>query len=140
MFDRDLDTPRRRAPRISWIPWGYQRLVVNPSLSALGWIAASALLHASLRSHNLALGMVSLVCFALPIALVQYHCLDCGATGWLREARGHACRRVFERQSDGQDWNWIPRPWLQLVLWAHLLLGGLILFELLRGDSLHRPD
>ncbi len=98
-FDPDLDLQPRR-PEASTDPIdSYQRLVANPFLALLGWLVAFALLREALRHPNLPLFLTSLVVFIASVFLLQFHCLDCGATRWLPRYQRHACPAVVARQA-----------------------------------------
>ncbi len=60
--------------------------------------------------------------------LLQYHCLDCGATGRLFRWKWHACPSVRARQQTGRPRRFRgPNPVLQTVLWVYILMGLAIL-------------
>jgi hypothetical protein len=122
LFDADLDTPRR-SPRP--IPVDSvadcQRLIVNPFLAVLGWLAAAVLIRYSLRSHNVALHLTALLWLFLPFLLIQFHCLDCRTTDWYVRAARHTCAGVFARWARGDHLSRWPRGRTQLVLWAYVL-------------------
>jgi hypothetical protein len=129
LFDADLDTPRRspRAIPVDSVA-GCQRLIVNPFLTILGWLAAVALLRYSLRSHNLALHLTALFGLFVPLLLIQFHCLDCRATGWYVRAGRHACAGVLARWARGGQRSHWPRGRTQLVLWAYVLAAISLLY------------
>jgi hypothetical protein len=125
LFDSELDTPRRR-PRA--LPAGSvascQRLIVNPFLAILGWMAAAVLIRYSLRSQNLALHLTALLWLFIPFLLIQFHCLDCRATDWYLRAGRHVCGGVFTRwaRGGGEQTRW-PGLRTQLLLWLYGLAG-----------------
>jgi hypothetical protein len=115
----------------------YQRLVANPLLAVAMAVLAVLLLRLSLRWDNLYLflGSIGLLVGCLP--LIQFHCLDCGATGWLLSRRRHRCLSAVARWRSGQMDRWRPPAMTtQLAIWMHILaaLGalGLILLVLSR--------
>ncbi len=118
VFDPDLDPQPRRPARgqsASILP--FQRLVANPFLAVLLFVIVVALWHGAFVRHapwlfQLGLGL-SLVAFFL----VQYHCLDCGATGWLIRYRRHACPAVVARWQRGERRRF-RGPGVRLQLWA----------------------
>jgi hypothetical protein len=73
---------------------------------------------------------------ALECLLVQYHCRDCGATGFLVRYRRHTCPAVLAR------WHHRERPRFrgpgvraQLVAWLILLLSVAILVLTVRAAA-----
>ena len=128
-FDRELDLQPRRPRTAPLEPIGdCQRLVANPLLGVLFWIVAFMMLRASLRRHDLTLFVWALLFVLVGIAFMQYHCLDCGKTGWLLRFRIHACPAVIARRES----QWMRRfrgPGLkvQLVVWFILMMAALVL-------------
>jgi hypothetical protein len=119
------------------LPQEYQRLVANPFLALVGLIAWVAAFRWALNRRSL--GAVGPVVFGLVavFALLQYHCLDCGATGSLFRWKSHACDRVRARQEADQVRRFRgPNPVLQTVLWGYLLAGvailGIVLYQAVR--------
>ena len=56
--------------------------------------------------------------FALALLLIQFHCLDCGATGWLFRYQQHACPRVVARWQNQVVRRFHgPRLRIQLIAW-----------------------
>jgi hypothetical protein len=110
------------------LPQEYQRLVANPFLALLGLIVWFAALRQALAIRNLPLTGLALFGLVGVGYLLQYHCLDCGATGLLFRWREHACERVRARQRTGQVRRLRgPNPVFQTVLWGYLLTGMAIL-------------
>ena len=73
---------------------------------------------------------------ALDFFLVQYHCRDCGATGWLLRYRKHVCPAVVARWHQRE----LPRfrgPGVraQLVGWLILSLSATILVLVVRSGA-----
>ncbi len=129
VHDHDLDFPmaRPRDPEIRGNLIGYQRLVANPFLAILGILAWYALFRHVVQSRRLDLFFPALGSLGLIYFLFQYHCLDCGATGWLARWRNHACTRAMQRKLSGAP----PRyrtltPVAQTMLWFYLLIVGSI--------------
>lgn len=121
-FSSSLPPRRRLPPPI--IPQEYQRLVANPFLAVLYLIASMAAIRFVVLVKNLFLFLAVVASLGLSFLLFQYHCLDCGRTGWLFRWRRHACERVVERQSTGRVRRFRgPTPILQTILWVYLLLG-----------------
>lgn len=132
LFDAELDAPRQRPRAIPVEPAAAcQRLVVNPFLAVLGWLAAAGLIRHSLQSHNLALHLSALIWLFVPYLLIQYHCLDCHATGWYVRSRRHLCPPVLDRLARGGKASHWPRARTQLVLWLYFVFV-LGLFYILR--------
>jgi hypothetical protein len=130
LFDSELDPPRRPPPALRVESIGpYQRLIVNPFLAVLGWLMAAALIRYSTRSRNLPLYLGALLWLFVPFLLIQFHCLDCGATGWYLRARRHACGAVVARWQRG-EWRRFRGPGAkaQLVIWLYVLLAAAILY------------
>jgi hypothetical protein len=130
-YDRDLDPPR---PRLSWahrpppIPQQYQRLVANPFLGLFGLIAWFSTMRYALLARSLPLVWLMTVGLAGVVLLLQYHCLDCGATGLLFHWKSHACERVRERQQAGLVRTIRgPNPVYQTFLWAFVLMVAAML-------------
>jgi hypothetical protein len=130
LFDPDLDPPRRAPPfRLFDSMSSYQRLIVNPFLAVLGWLAAFALIRFSIRIDNLPLFGTAVLGLFIPFYLIQFHCLDCGETGWYRHARSHACAAVVVRRDRGERERFRgPGIKTQLMIWLYVLLAGLILY------------
>ena len=102
-YDRDFDRRPQRPPGLSDFeePFeAHQRLIANPFLAILSWVAAIALIRTSLRHHSLALFLVAGGLFIVAFFLLQFHCLDCGKTGWLLRSRMHACPPLRFRSQD----------------------------------------
>jgi hypothetical protein len=130
--DPELDAPRGSPPVSSSparAPEDYQRLVANPFLALLGLVLWCLALRQVLQEKSLVLFLPILLSVGGVVFLLQYHCLDCGATGLLFRWRRHACERVRERRLDGRPLRFRgPRPWTQLVLWIYALLAAAVLF------------
>jgi hypothetical protein len=129
IFDHDLDAePRRRNPNPDHPPYDYQRLVANPFLTVLAWIVFLALLRVVVPRQDAAGLVADIVVFALTLLLIQFHCLDCGATGWLVRYHHHACPKVITRWQ-----NRIVRRFhgpglrLQLIAWFIFMMAALVL-------------
>ena len=128
-FDPDLDLQSRRPRREPIEPIeDRQRLIANPLLGVLFWIVAFMMLRESVRRHELTLSAWGLLFVLVGIVFMQFHCLDCGKTGWLLRYRSHACPAVIARRES----KWV-RPFrlpglkVQLVVWFILMLAALVL-------------
>jgi len=132
-FDRDVDAQAGRPSRvpIELLP-EYQRIVVNPLLGVLAWLAMIALLNAGVRSRSLTLFLIGLSLLFLGLLFQQFHCLDCGATGWLFRYRSHACPKIVARYQDREVRRFrLPNVTTQITIWIYLLAGVLLLLVLL---------
>jgi hypothetical protein len=125
--DPELDPPPRRPTtpgpaRPPFSPQEYQRLVANPFLAVLGLIVWVVAMRQALALRNLAVVLLTLLGLVALGYLLQYHCLDCGATGLLSRWKSHACERVRARQQFDQVRRFRgPNPVFQTVLWGYLL-------------------
>ena len=137
IFDRDFDAqPRRRIPTPEDPPYEYQRLVVNPLLTVLAWNAFLALLRTVVPRPDTAGLVVDIVVFALALLLIQFHCLDCGATGWLFRYQQHACPRVVARWQNQVVRRFHgPRLRIQLIAWFIVTAAAFVLFAIALGSS-----
>ena len=110
----------------------YRRLVANPMLAVLAALLALLLIGAAGRRGEfigLVLGAAGLF---LSLFFIQFHCLDCGATGWARHQHRHACPHAVARWHSGRrGWLVLPSLGFQLALWAILLLIAGTLFLIL---------
>jgi hypothetical protein len=128
-FDRELDLQPRRPPPQPIEPIeDCQRLLANPLLGVLFWIGALMMLRESVRRHDLTLFVWALLFVLVGMVFIQFHCLDCGKTGWLLRSRSHACPAVIARRES----KWVRRfrlPGLkvQLVVWLILMMAALVL-------------
>jgi hypothetical protein len=123
-FDPDLDVPHRRPSQLSSESIECQRrLIVNPFLAVLGWVIVLAILRLALQIRNSLLFLTGLGLSLAPLFLFQYHCLDCGATGWVQSAWRHCCPAVTARAQSGI----VRRPprlsvTNQMIAWIYLLV------------------
>ena len=108
-FDADLDRAPR-PPEVLYEPIDeYQRLVANPFLTLFGWLAAVGMVREAVLRRNWSLFLTSILVFLLSIFVLQFHCLDCGSTGWLRRVsapRVPRRRRASRRRSQAA----VPPP------------------------------
>jgi hypothetical protein len=129
VYDHDLDSqpsgPVR--PRDESIA-PYQRLVVNPLLAVLAVVITVAIERWALENRYLGMFELGFGLLALEFFLVQYHCRDCGATGFLLRFRRHACPAVVARSHRGERPRFRgPGVRLQLVVWAIVLASASVL-------------
>ena len=105
-----------------------QRLVANPFLGLMLLICAYQSFRESLGRKSLALFSVGFCLSVVAILVVQYHCLDCGKTGWFWRASRHACAAVIARRQSRRERRFRgPGLKLQLAGWFVLLFGVLVL-------------
>lgn len=106
--------------------WAYQRLVVNPFLAFLALIGWVALTHFGYRERLLLAFLLAQVFPVMAYFAVQYHCLDCAATGRLSRWRGHACESVVARRLAGRPRRFRgPNPRSQMLLWIYGLMAAI---------------
>jgi len=124
--DPDFDPSHRteRGPTTETVCF-YQHLVVNPFLSLAALLlpgsAARWLNQVGIKTPAI---WVLVVAAVFAIALIQYHCLDCGATGSYLRWTHHLCFRVRERWSEGTPRRFgFPSPTRQLCFWIVLCLA-----------------
>jgi hypothetical protein len=127
IFDRDLDNqPRRRIPTPGDAPYEYQRLVVNPFLTVLVWIIFLSLLRVIGPAPDAV--TAGILVFPVTLFLIQFHCLDCGATGWLACHQRHACPKVVDRWQRRVVRRFHgPGIRLQLISWFIFIMAALVL-------------
>jgi hypothetical protein len=102
VFDPDLDLPRQQPRSLTEQEIGQaQRLIINPMLGMLGWLLGVMTINYALRWHEPGLCWIALLMFMISICLIQFHCLDCGITGWFVTGRRHACPPVVRRAQEG---------------------------------------
>ncbi len=129
---------RGRTPfRVVHMPQEYQRLVTNPFLGVTGLVVWGAVARLVLISRNVQGAVALALCFPLLAFLLQYHCLDCGHTGWLFRWRRHACDAVLTRQATGQVRRRRgPTPTHQAVIWFYVLVIVAIIAAAVGGLSM----
>lgn len=131
--DRVLPPSRQAEWAAEGLPQRYQRLVSNPFLvmsAAAFWLGA--IRAAFDAGHFIALVLVFST-IGLWRDLGQYHCLDCGATGWLGDWRKHCCDRVSLRFQAGRPRRFRgPGLSKQTVAWVASTL--LVIVLVLRWD------
>jgi hypothetical protein len=122
LFDPDLDLPRLPTPAVSQQDVSRaQRVVVNPMLAILGGVVGFVLIQFALRRGAQGLFWLSLLVFIISIHAIQFHCLDCGTTGWIGAARDHACPDVLRRCLDRRRAGLRLGVRAQIRLWAWFL-------------------
>lgn len=114
------------------IPEHAQRLLANPFLALLGLVFWFGLVRYTIATGFAGpltpmLLLLLIVSLGLLPFLLQYHCLDCGATRNLSGWRRHSCTKVFERRLSGRRRAFRgPNPPLQVVLWLVFVLAMLL--------------
>jgi hypothetical protein len=105
-------------------------MLANPLLSVAACVGAVVLIRIALQHRALPLFLLGVALLFGAGLLVQFHCLDCGATGWLLSARRHACSPLLARWREGRLRRWqLPGLKVQMLVWLHLLASvtGLLL-------------
>ncbi|WP_406695749.1 hypothetical protein V5E97_32585 [Singulisphaera sp. Ch08] len=122
--DPDLDRPPARVS-ILLEPYfeEYQRLISNPFLALaalIPWFVATRMAFLAKHVPSILILLASLVGIAY---LLQFHCLDCGATGCLFGWKHHACDRALARQFARRRRRLRgPNPATQTVLWGLIVM------------------
>jgi hypothetical protein len=152
-YDRELDghpressqgsreQPLMQSPRESFET--YQRFIANPLLAVLAVVLAFLLVRTGVQTRHLTWFLTGIGLLTLVVPLLQFHCLDCGATGWLLRHRRHACPAVVARWERRQLPRFVgPRVKAQLLAWLYLLVAAFLLFMIQRAarrSALHGP-
>lgn len=98
-------------------------LIANPFPTFLGWIIAGSALKAGLVKRNLMLSISALIGLLVASVFIQYHCLDCGRTGWIFRARRHVCPLGAARGSMGGTRRWAgPALSTQIKIWLAIAI------------------
>jgi hypothetical protein len=125
IHDPDLDPPRglrTGLPRTPPFPQEFQRLIANPFLALFWLVLLFTILRQALSVKSLPLVAITILGLVVAGYLLQFHCLDCGATGRLFKWKEHACPSVVARQQAGRVRRFRgPNPYLQTILWGYLL-------------------
>jgi hypothetical protein len=132
IFDADMDSGLRPPVEPRWSIAECQRLIANPALALLVCLAAYLAIRHGLIVRHLGLFVLGLILFVVPLPLGQYHCLDCGATGWALRAARHACPAVVARlHHPDARWFRIPRLRTQFKLWLVAVVLALVTWAIL---------
>jgi hypothetical protein len=115
---------------------GHQRVLVNPIVSILCVLAGVALIQFALRTRFLVLFAAGLLVMALGFFLIQYHCLDCGGSGWYQYASRHACEPVLARWREKVETHTLLRARTQLSIWIYVLVFGILIYLVARFSRL----
>ncbi len=106
--------------------------MVNPFLVVMDWLVAFAIIRAAFVRLNFRLFQVGTILLLLGFLLLQYHCLDCGATGWVLLHRRHACPADVVRWRNRRPRRWrVPSVGTQIVVWCYLIAMALLLWLIL---------
>jgi hypothetical protein len=127
-YDRELDTAPRPSSELSGeAVEAYQRLLANPFLSVLNLGIVFALLRAAVQYQSLVLFVIGMVLLPAAIFLLQFHCLDCGATGWLLGHRRHVCPSVMVRCQERRRRRFRgPGLKAQIMAWFYVLAAAFV--------------
>jgi hypothetical protein len=134
-YDRELDLLPQPAPRFSSESLeDNRRVIVNPFLAIMSCGLAVALVRAGVQRRSLLLFLCGIGLLPLAILLIQFHCLDCGATGWLLRSWAHACPAVVTRRQS-QRVSPFRRPGLglQLFAWFIVIMAAFIFGMVMLG-------
>jgi hypothetical protein len=128
--DPEFDLPQLQRPASSR---GFtKRLVVNPFLVVIDWLIAFAILRASIEQHSFILCQIGTMVLFFGFLLLQYHCLDCGRTGWLLRHRRHACPDgVVSWQGRRRDRLSVPGIRTQVGIWCVVIATVVFLWLIL---------
>jgi hypothetical protein len=128
LYDADLDTPRPPVVVLRDEVEHYQQVVINPLLTVLSWLVMYTLSRPPFSRWLVIPPEVAfMVCF-LSLALLQFHCLDCGRTGWLMGRQRHACGGLLARRKSGTPGWQVFAPEVQARICLGLLAMAAILF------------
>lgn len=102
---------------------GQPRLIANPFPAFLGWVIAGSALKAGLATRNLTLFISALIGLSVSFLFIQYHCLDCGQTGWFLRASRHVCPLRVASVSMGGEGRWSgPALSTQIKIWLAIAI------------------
>lgn len=136
LFDPHLDTSHElsssRLPALPIEAIGeHQRLVVNPLVAILCSLAGVALIQHALRTRNVVLFCTAVGVLFLSLLLIQFHCRDCGATGWYLHASHHACAAIVARWRQNLSARSGLRARTQLLIWTYVMVFSLLGYAVL---------
>jgi hypothetical protein len=131
LFDPELDTSHElSASRLPALPieviGEHQRLVVNPLVAILCGLGGVVLIQHALRTRNVLLFGTAVGVLFLSFLLIQFHCRDCGATGWYLHAGRHACAAVVARWRQNASARSGLRSRTQLLIWVYVMVLSLL--------------
>ena len=128
--DPEFDRTIANIPAPSkWTVRYYQRLVINPFLAVVILLCGFGIvLSLKNRLPKSSSPWWGLSLFVMSYFCVQFHCLDCGASGMFARRNRHACRGVRERWlARRMVPTYYPGPVLQLKIWGLTILGVVML-------------
>lgn len=126
LLDTSLEQTRsRQAVPIEFVGQ-YQRLVVNPLVAFLCGLSAAILIRHALHTRNVLLFCAGLGVLFLSFLLIQFHCRDCGTTGWYLHASRHACAAVVARWRQNTLLRYGLTARRQLHIWSYILVFGIL--------------
>lgn len=105
----------------------HQRLIVNPLVAILCSLAGVALIQHALRTRNAFLFCSAVGVLFLSLLLIQFHCRDCGATGWYLHAGKHVCAAVATRWRQNLSASGLTAR-TQLLIWSYIMVFGLLMY------------
>ena len=109
-------------------PLAQQRVVVNPFLAVVGLVGLIRLAVGLLASSIPGLAGLLLIPLVVVPFLIQFHCLDCGATGSYPRLRRHDCPQSRGRVLAGRPSRFpFPKAQVQVILWAWALGAAAVL-------------
>jgi hypothetical protein len=129
-YDGEVDVAPRGGSVYTEPIEDYRRLVANPLLTVAGCVLGVVLIRYGLAHRVLAPFLAGLAMIPGAFFFSQFHCLDCGATGWLLGAGRHICPPLVVRWREGRAGRWrFPRLKAQMILWLYFLASvtGLLL-------------
>lgn len=104
----------------------YQRLVANPFLGILALVGSFVAIRTACATGRFDLIVVATATIVFARWFLQFHCLDCGATGRLSRWREHACPAVVFRLATRRPRRFRgPTPPTQTALWLVTLILGI---------------
>jgi hypothetical protein len=127
LFDHDQDLAPAPRPTIAVEELtDHHRLVVNPMLAILDVVGSMALIGHAIQTRNAALFLAAVGLLLLVFLLFQFHCLDCGATGWYIHANRHACEAVLGRCTQGAARSARLSARTQRLIWVYIVVAGVL--------------
>jgi hypothetical protein len=88
------------------------------------------------RSRSLVLFLLGIGLGFVGFFVQQFHCLDCGTTGWLYGYRHHACPMVVARYESREVRHYlVPRVPTQVTIWFYVLLACFLAVVLYLGGA-----
>ena len=128
MHDRELDQrpspPSRSSPKSLKYT---QRLIANPFLSVFNCVLVFAVIRTAIQLRSLVLFLLGIGLLPVSILLLQFHCLDCGATGWMLLYHRHTCLAIILRHQSGHRRRFRgPGLRAQTIAWFYVLAALLV--------------